>query len=85
MANTPFKMKGSPMQRNFGEWFKTTELGKNLKAVGEDLQDKSKKVKTFTEGVTSKVASDVSELAKTDVPKKFASDVRKLLSRKKKK
>ena len=85
MANAPFKMKGSPMQRNFGEWFKTTKLGKELKAVGEDLQSKSKKVKTFTEGVTSEVASDISELAKKDVPREFASNVRKLFSRKKKK
>ena len=97
------KAKTKSKKPTLGEWFRSTKLGKDLAAVGKDLQSKSKKVKTFTEGVTSKVASDVSKvkskvetgaqkltskvasdfskLAKTDVPKKFASDVKTKISK----
>ena len=55
MAYTPFKMKGNPMQRNFGispmnkktlsEWFKSTKLGKDLKEAGKQIKGESDKIK----------------------------------------
>ena len=43
-----YKMKGSPMQRNFGEWFKTTKLGKDLKKLGTKMQDTAANVRHST-------------------------------------
>ena len=97
IQDSAFKMKGSPMQRNFGigsparatdptsgttdkkktkskdpigDWLR--KAGKQLKS---DLGTLKSKVETGAQKLTSKVASDVSELAKTDVPKKFIKDV----------
>ena len=53
-----------------GDWLR--QAGKQLKS---DLGTLKSKVETGAQKLTSKVASDVSELAKTDVPKKFIKDV----------
>jgi hypothetical protein len=52
-----YKMKGSPMQRNFGEWFKTTKLGKDLKKLGTKMQDTAANVRHSTPESRSKTVS----------------------------
>ena len=59
-----------------GDWLR--KAGKQLKS---DLGTLKSKVETGAQKLTSKVASDVSELAKTDVPKKFVSDVSNLVTK----
>ena len=60
--SAPFKMKGSPMQRNFKDWFKTTKLGKDLKAVGEDLTEKKKTLESKTQTAGDKLKGDLTNL-----------------------
>ena len=80
----PFKMKGSalygkgnqsPKSKDpIGDWLR--KAGKQLKG---DLGKLKSKVETKAQKLTSKVASDVSNLAKTDVPKKVMSDVKSVI------
>ena len=90
MANTPFKMKGSPMQRNFG-------IGSPMRTKGGTLpvepgssgsEKKKKKKKTLGEwfkgtklgkdlkGLGEKIQSSV-ESAKTSTPESRKATVRK--------
>jgi hypothetical protein len=46
--STPFKMKGSPMQRNFKDWWKESKLGKDIKKLGTKVQKTTEKIKTST-------------------------------------
>ena len=48
-----YKMKGTPMQRNFRDWFKQSKLKKDLKVAGDIIK---KDVKTI-EGTLTKVGS----------------------------
>jgi len=60
-----YKMKGSPMQRNFGEWFKTTKLGKDLKKLGTKVQDTAANIKHSTPESRKKTVRKGFETAST--------------------
>ena len=59
-----------------GDWLR--KAGKQLKS---DLGTLKSKVETGVQKQTSKLASDISTLSKTDVPKKFVSDVSNLVTK----
>ena len=44
MAKTPYKMKGSPMERNFGAPFKKEKLTKVTDEKGKVIEEKKPKV-----------------------------------------
>ena len=59
-----------------GDWLR--QAGKQLKS---DLGTLKSKVETGAQKLTSKAVSDFSDLAKTDVPKKFADAVKTKISK----
>ena len=48
-GNSPYKMKGNPMQRNFKDWWKQSKLKKDLKIAGDIIK---KDVATIEGGLT---------------------------------
>ena len=72
MARTPFKLKSSPTKGRLEDFFKGF--------TSSAKQGVSKLTGGIQKGI-HKVASDVSEVSKVDVPKKLAGDVEKTVKK----
>jgi len=72
MGKAPFKMKSSPTKGRLEDFFK---------GFASSAKQGVSKLTGGVQKEIHKVASDVSEVSKIDVPKKFAGDVKKTVKK----